>query len=181
MNLPNLISLGRLLSVPVNVWLILLGEWRAAFGLFLIAGASDAVDGYIAKRFNMTTYVGRYLDPLADKAMLVSVYVALGVRDQLPTWLVILVVSRDVLILGGALLLLMLKQNVQIAPLRISKLNTAAQIVLVVLALGSLAFEGPWAAAVWPMTLVVAATTIASGASYLYEWGRRLADISGTP
>jgi cardiolipin synthase len=180
-NLPNLISLGRLLSAPICVWLILIAEWRLAFGLFLLAGLSDAVDGFIAKRFDMTTFVGSYLDPLADKAVLMSVYVALGVQGELPSWLVILVVSRDVLILGGALLLLMLRQNVKIAPLRISKFNTAAQIVLAVVALGALAFEGPWGVAVWPLTLLVGAATIASGASYLFEWGRRLADISGAP
>lgn len=179
MNLPNLISLGRLLSAPLNVWLILLDEWRLAFGLFLLAGASDAVDGYIAKRFGMTTRIGAYLDPLADKAMLMSVYVALGVQGQLPSWLVILVVSRDVLILGGALLLIALRQDVRIAPIWVSKLNTAAQIVLAVVALGALAFDGFGLAAVGPLSVLVGATTIASGASYLVEWGRRVTAIDG--
>lgn len=179
MSLPNLISLGRLLSAPVTVWLILLGEWGFAFALFVAAGLSDGVDGFIAKRFGMTTLVGSYLDPLADKAMLVSVYVALGVRGELPSWLVILVVSRDVLIVGGAVLLLMLSREVTLTPLWVSKFNTAAQIALAIVALGALAFEGEaFAAAVRPLSLLVGATTIASGASYLVQWGRRVADIN---
>jgi cardiolipin synthase (CMP-forming) len=177
-NLPNLISLGRLLATPVNVWLILLGEWTAAFALFALAGLSDAVDGFIAKRFNMATRLGSYLDPLADKAMLMSVYVALGARGELPSWLVILVVSRDVLILGGALLLLALSQRLTIKPLRISKLNTLMQILLAFAALGGLAFAGElWREAAGPLSVLVGATTVASGASYLVEWGRRLADL----
>lgn len=178
MNLPNLISLGRLLATPVNVWLILLGEWTAAFALFALAGLSDAVDGFIAKRFDMRTRLGSYLDPLADKAMLMSVYVALGVRGELPSWLVILVVSRDVLILGGALLLLALSQRLSVAPLWISKLNTVAQILLAAVALAGLAFASDlWDRAAGPLAVLVGATTVASGASYLIEWGRRVADV----
>ena len=178
MNLPNLISLGRLLSTPVNVWLMLIGEWRFAFALFVLAGLSDAVDGFIAKRYGMTTRLGSYLDPLADKAMLMSVYVALGVRGELPSWLVILVVSRDVLIVGGALLLLALSQSLTIEPLWISKLNTVMQIALAAVALGGLAFaDALWRQAVGPLAVLVGATTVASGASYLIEWGRRVAEI----
>jgi len=177
-NLPNLISLGRLLSTPVNVWLILIGEWRLAFALFALAGLSDAVDGFIAKRYGMTTRLGSYLDPLADKAMLMSVYVALGVRGELPSWLVILVVSRDVLIVGGALLLLALSQSLTIEPLWISKLNTVMQIALAGVALAGLAFaDALWREAVVPLAVLVGATTVASGASYLIEWGRRVAEI----
>lgn len=180
MSLPNLISLGRLLSAPATVWLILLGEWGFAFALFVAAGVSDGVDGFIAKRFGMTTLVGSYLDPLADKAMLVSVYLALGAKGELPSWLVILVVSRDVLIIGGVLLLLMLSREASFRPLWVSKFNTAAQIALAIIALGALAFEGEaFAAAVRPMVFLVAATTVASGASYLAQWGRRVADLDG--
>ena len=95
MNLPNLISLARLLSVPLMVWVILAGKMEFAFWLFIVAGISDAVDGFIAKHFGATSAIGKYLDPLADKALLVSVYVTLGHAGYLPTWLVILVVFRD--------------------------------------------------------------------------------------
>src|SRR5260370_4856839 len=104
LNLPNVISLGRLLLVPLAISLILDGRYYAAFWIFVIAGVSDAVDGFIAKRFDRRTRLGALLDPLADKVLLVSVYVTLGVSGQLWTWLVVLVVFRDIMIVGGFLL-----------------------------------------------------------------------------
>ena len=104
LNLPNLISLARLLMVPLTIWLIVAGSYGIAFWILVAAGVSDALDGFIAKRFDRRTRLGALLDPVADKAMLVSVYVALGVAHQLWAWLVILVVFRDVMIVGGFLL-----------------------------------------------------------------------------
>ena len=104
LNLPNLITIARILLVPVVVWAIASGEMQIAFLLFLAAGVSDAVDGFLAKRFGMATELGAYLDPLADKALIVSIYVALGITEAIPRWLVILVVSRDILIVGGVML-----------------------------------------------------------------------------
>src|SRR5260370_36396627 len=89
-SIPNLITLGRILLVPVVVWAITAGEMRVAFILFLAAGISDAVDGFLAKRFGMGTELGAYLDPLADKAMLVSIYIALGIIEAVPPLLRIL-------------------------------------------------------------------------------------------
>src|SRR5581483_3321438 len=97
-SIPNLITLGRIFLVPIVVWAISSGAMWIAFVLFLAAGVSDAVDGFLAKRFHMTMMLGSYLDPLADKALLVSIYVTLGINGLLPRWLVILVVSRDVMI-----------------------------------------------------------------------------------
>src|SRR5262249_45973484 len=91
LSIPNLITVGRILLVPVVIWAITAGEMRIAFILFVAAGISDAVDGFLAKRFGMSTELGAYLDPLADKAMLVSIYVALGIAEAIPRWLVILV------------------------------------------------------------------------------------------
>lgn len=178
MNLPNLISLARLLSVPLLVWAILAGELGLAFWIFAAAGASDAVDGFIAKRFHVTSVLGGYLDPLADKALLVSVYVALGNQGYLPTWLVILVVFRDVMIIGGALLFQTLTHSLKVQPLLISKVNTVAQIVLAAVALGMAAL-GTAAGAVadsdlyWVLVYLVAVTTSLSGAGYLVRWGRK--------
>ena len=101
LSIPNLITLGRILLVPVVVWAISSGAMWIAFVLFLAAGVSDAVDGFLAKRFNMTTELGAYLDPLADKALIVSIYVTLGINNVIPRWLVILVVSRDIMIVGA--------------------------------------------------------------------------------
>lgn len=176
-NLPNLITLTRLLMVPAAVWLIVDEHLLGAFWVFVAAGVSDAVDGFIAKQFDAETELGRYLDPLADKALLVSVYVTLGHTGHLASWLVILVVFRDVLIVGGAILYQTLTQSLDPAPLLVSKINTAAQIVLAAAVLGKpgldidMGMERFIEAMVW----VVAATTFVSGAAYLIKWGRRAA------
>ncbi len=175
MNPANLITLGRLLSVPVSVWLILANEFAAAFWLFLLAGVSDAVDGFIAKRFNMRTRIGALLDPVADKTLLVSIYVTLGVAGQLPNWLVILVVSRDLMIVGGFLIGQLLAEQKNWQPLFVSKANTALQIVLVVLTLARLGFSFDDHGAGGGLILVVAATTVLSGGAYLVRWVRSLA------
>ena len=96
MNIPNALTLARIILVPLIVWLIITHEMATAFVLFLLAGLSDAVDGYLAKRFGWQTELGAYLDPIADKALLVSIYVTLGFANHLPVWLVIAVVSRDI-------------------------------------------------------------------------------------
>jgi cardiolipin synthase len=174
-NPANLITLARLLSVPVSVWLILAGRFSAAFWLFVLAGISDAVDGFIAKRFDMRTAIGALLDPVADKTLLVSTYVTLGIAAQLPAWLVILVVSRDLMIVGGFLLIQLLAEQSRSEPLFISKANTALQIVLVALTLARLGFDLDFQGVDSGLILAVAATTVLSGAAYLVRWARTLA------
>jgi cardiolipin synthase (CMP-forming) len=164
--------------VPVAVWLILSDRLDLAFWLFVAAAISDAVDGFLAKRFHAETEVGRFLDPLADKALLVCVYVTLGRADYLPLWLVIVVVSRDVLIIGGAILDQLLSSSpLPIRPLVISKVNTFAQILLamVVLVGAGLGVEtfGAGPVLVW----IVAVTTVVSGVGYLIGWWRHVASI----
>ena len=95
MSIPNFITLGRVFLVPVVFWLVLSGRIQAAFVLFVVAGISDAVDGFLAKRFGWQTELGSYLDPLADKLLIVSIFIAMGVLGTLPSWLVIAVVSRS--------------------------------------------------------------------------------------
>jgi len=175
LNAANLITLGRLLSVPVLVWLILAGQFAAAFWMFVLAGISDAVDGFIAKRFDMRTQIGALLDPVADKTLLVSTYVTLGVAGQLPTWLVILVVSRDLMIVGGFLLVQLLGASTRWEPLMVSKANTALQIVLVALTLARLAFAFDDHRLGVGLVYAVAATTVLSGAAYLVRWAHSLA------
>ena len=104
LNLPNLITLGRVILVPVVFWLLITGQTEVAFVAFIIAGISDAVDGYLAKTFGWKTELGAYLDPLADKLLIVSIFLALGVDGKLPLWLVIAVVSRDILIVIAVML-----------------------------------------------------------------------------
>jgi cardiolipin synthase len=170
--LPNLITLGRLLSVPVAVWLILTDRTALAFWLFVAAGVSDALDGFIAKQLDARSRLGGYLDPLADKALLVSVYVTLGQQGHLATWLVIMVVFRDALILFGVLLSQFLSHPLRLEPLLISKVNTVMQIILAaaVLARAGLGIEA-WGLADG-MVFVVAVTTLWSGTGYLVRWGR---------
>lgn len=177
--LPNLITVARLCAVPVTIFLILDGEMAAAFWLFVAAGVSDAVDGFLAKHFDARTMIGGYLDPLADKALLVSVYIALGHQGHLPIWLVILVVFRDVIIIGGAVLLYMFTHQLQMAPLRISKLNTAMQIVLAAGTLGVAGFGLDDRGATHHFAYLVGATTALSGAAYILQWSRHLALAAG--
>src|SRR4051794_20528860 len=113
MSLPNLITLARLLAVPLVVWLILDGEMGLAFAVFVFAGISDGIDGWIAKRWGQRTELGALLNPIADKTLLVALYVTLGVAGHLPNSLVILVVFRDLLIVGGFLLLQFMGQSVR--------------------------------------------------------------------
>lgn len=180
MNLPNLISLARLLLVPVTVWLLVANEMMAAFWVFVAAGLSDAVDGFIAKRFNMTTELGRYLDPLADKALLVSVYVTLGIQGVLPDWLVILVVTRDVLILGGMALALVLSMPLPLRPAIVSKVNTALQIILAATTLMGAGFALSIETLTMPLVYAVAASTVLSGAYYLARWMRASAALGNS-
>lgn len=174
LNLPNLITIARILLVPVMVWAIASQEMAVAFGLFLAAGVSDAVDGFLAKRFGMTSELGAYLDPLADKVLIVSIYISLGVTDAIPRWLVILVVSRDLLIVGGVMLSWILGNPIEVKPLMISKLNTVAQIVLAGLVLAALGFAFEARMAIIFVTALVAAFTLLSIGFYLREWVRHM-------
>jgi cardiolipin synthase len=170
--LPNAITLARLCAVPLAVWLILKQEMVLAFWLFVAAGISDAVDGYIAKRFGLQTAVGAVLDPVADKALLVSVYVTLGLTGKLADWLVILVVFRDVFIVGGVLVLYVLGSPPEIRPLPVSKVNTALQIALAAVVLLHYAYGVPAAVVVDAFVWGVAASTLASGIAYVVRWVR---------
>jgi cardiolipin synthase (CMP-forming) len=170
LNLPNLITLGRILLVPVVVWAIASREMQIAFMVFLIAGVSDAVDGFLAKRFGMTSELGANLDPLADKVLIVSIYIALGITEAIPRWVVILVVSRDILIVGGVMLAWFLGKPMRVRPVLVSKLNTVAQIVFACLVLASLAFGVELQMLEDAIMALVAALTLASVGFYVREW-----------
>lgn len=170
MNAANLVSLARLLSVPVTVWLILASEWLAAFGLFVVAGLSDALDGYLARRHGMRTELGGFLDPLADKVLLVSTYVALGIRGDLPEWLVILVVSRDLLIVGGVLLAMAVDLAIDTEPSIVGKVNTMTQVTLAAGVLAFLANLPVPERLIGIFIVAVAVATALSLAGYLVAW-----------
>lgn len=175
MTIPNLITLGRLFLVPLVIVMIVNARWDAAFVIFVVAGVSDAVDGFLAKRCGMASELGAYLDPIADKALIVSIYITLAVVGAIPVWLVILVVARDLMIVAAVILSWLLDRPLTIAPIVVSKLNTAAQIAFAALALGSRAFGiGPGSAGTVG-ELVVALLTLASMAAYLAFWLRHMA------
>ena len=174
LNLPNLITIARILLVPIVVWAIAQREMQIAFLLFVAAGASDAVDGFVAKRFNMASELGAHLDPLADKALIVSIYVSLGVTDAIPRWIVILVVSRDILIIGGVMLAWFLGNPMTVRPLLVSKLNTAAQILFACLVLASLGFGFNVDRLQTFLLWTVAALTLISVGFYVREWWRHM-------
>jgi cardiolipin synthase len=174
LNLPNLITIARILLVPVMVWAIASQEMAFAFFLFLAAGLSDAVDGFLAKRFGMASELGAYLDPLADKVLIVSIYVSLGITEAIPRWLVILVVSRDLLIVGGIILSWVLGNPIKVKPLMVSKLNTVVQILLAGLVLAALGFHLDADMARIALMAAVTALTLLSIAFYLRDWVRHM-------
>jgi cardiolipin synthase len=181
LNIPNLITLGRILLVPVVVWAIASNAMWIAFVLFLVAGVSDGVDGFLAKRLDMRTELGAYLDPLADKALIVSIYLTLGINGDIPRWLVILVVSRDILIVGGIMLSWLMGNPLKIRPLLVSKLNTVAQIVFACVVLGSLGFNFEVPVLKLVLMGLVAVTTLASIAAYIAEWVRHMNSATAEP
>jgi cardiolipin synthase (CMP-forming) len=181
-NVPNLITLARLVSVPVMVWLILSGRLMAAFWVFLAAALSDAADGIIAKRFNAETVFGAYLDPIADKALLVSVYISLGHQGHLESWLVIMVVFRDAVIVGGALLFQTVTSSLTMRPLTISKINTFMQLLLAAVVLAVDGYRLDDFGAVGLLGYAVAVTTAWSGGAYVIKWSQDAAAMEeGSP
>ena len=169
--LPNAISFARLCAVPVAIYLVIEQAWIAAFALFTAAGISDAIDGWLARRQGGTA-LGAALDPLADKTLMVGMYVTLAAMRQLPVWLAILVVFRDIMIVGGLLLLWLYDHAMPIAPLSVSKVNTGLQIGLVamVLALNAAGLPMPMLrlAGIW----LIALSTVGSFAAYIRQVAR---------
>lgn len=180
-NIPNTITLGRIVAVPLLVWLIIGQEMLAAFFVFMLAGISDAADGFLAKRYGWNTELGAYLDPIADKALLVTIYVTLGLAGHLPVWLVIAVVSRDILIVGAVLLAWMMSRPVSMKPLLISKANTLFQILLAGLVLAELGFGLGLGLFVWILVWVTGSLTILSAAAYFWSWLKHMASYEQEP
>jgi len=172
-DLPNLITIFRFFMVPPVIWLLLQERFTGALVLFALAGFSDALDGFLAKRYDWTSRLGERMDPLADKALLVSSYLALGWLQIIPAWLVLLVIVRDVVILVGAITYYFHIEQVDADPTFVSKLNTFAQILLVIaMVLNQDIWPLPPA---WIPVLIysVTATTILSGIDYVWTWGLR--------
>jgi cardiolipin synthase (CMP-forming) len=170
MNIPNLITIARILLVPVTIWFLISGDFASAFGVFLIAGLSDGLDGWLARATGTQSELGAYLDPIADKALLVSTFATLGIIKILPSWLVIAVITRDILIVGGVMLLRLMDKPITVKPLMISKINTVLQIVFVVCVLGFLSFNWQASQFMAMASYAVLALTVLSGLGYMLAW-----------
>jgi cardiolipin synthase len=169
-DIPNLISFLRILLTLPIVWLLFEQEFTYALMLFAVAGFSDGVDGFLAKHYHWQSHLGGLLDPLADKALLMSSFLVLGGLGLIPIWLVILVIFRDLTIMGGALYYHFSVEEVDAAPTLISKLNTLLQIVLVLLVV---THAGPLPLPLMLLQALIWATgltTVSSGVIYVWVW-----------
>jgi cardiolipin synthase len=165
LNIPNILTLLRILLVPVFVGLVMVENFSTATFVFVVAGLTDALDGYIAKRFTQKTNFGAWLDPFADKFLLVSAFVVLSIKGWIPMFLCALVISRDVVIIGGIVMLQLFGRDVEISPSLAGKLYTL--------------FSGGRPGAVFTaLILLTALLTVYSG--FYYVWREVEIQISET-
>jgi len=172
-DIPNIISLGRIVLVFPIVWLLLDEQFITAIILFFVAGVSDGVDGYLAKHYHWESRFGGIIDPLADKFLLVSTYVCLAVLQALPWWFVGMILLRDVVIIGAVTFYNFRIARLEAAPTLISKLNTLLQILLALMVVFDLAFDNVNATLILVMLWAVVVSTVGSFVGYAVEWNRR--------
>ena len=177
LNLPNVITVARMLLVPVLAYLLLRQAYAYALLAFTVAAVSDAVDGFLARRFNQFTRFGAIMDPLADKAILLTAVVLLGWSGLLPLWLAAAIVARDIVIVSGALAYHWLAGSVDMAPSLLSKLNSFLQFGLVCLIIANAAAMFDISAWLPALFLLVLLSTAASGVHYVWVWGRKAATL----
>ncbi|RIK88742.1 MAG: CDP-alcohol phosphatidyltransferase [Hyphomicrobiales bacterium] len=174
MTIPNFITIFRFLLVPAVVLSLLSGDVGWALAFFVVAGLSDAADGFIARQFDQRSELGAYLDPMADKLLVVSVFLVLGFMGELPLWLVVAAVSRDGLIVAAVILSTVMGKPVEMKPLMVSKVNTAVQIGLVIAVLAELALATAFGPARPALVILSGLLTVASTAAYLVQWLRHM-------
>lgn len=176
--IPNLLTLARIGLVPWLVVLLQNQQYGWSLCVFVVAGITDGLDGYIAKRYNAQTYLGSILDPLADKVLLVTSYVMLSVLEVVPFWLMVVVVFRDIVIVGGNLLLILFFSSMKMRPLAISKLNTCLQIFYIVMVLATLSWQVEYDSLIHLLGLCVALTSVLSGLAYVYIGSKEATNMS---
>ena len=179
-HIPNLISILRILLVGPLAFCLLSKNYTVALGVFVLAGFSDALDGYLARRFHWTSHLGSLLDPMGDKLLMITTYLILGMQALIPMWLVLVVILRDIIIVSGSLLYRLLVGEVEIEPIISSKINMVLQVLLIFALLLSLSlYPLP---EIWLQILMglVLMSTLTSGSCYVLQWGRRAwASLSG--
>ncbi len=175
--IPNVITSTRILCVPCLIWMLFHQQFERSLILIFFMGLSDALDGFLARCYDWKTTLGAYLDPIADKLMLLTAFIAFVVLGWVPWWLAVVIVARDVILLVGALYYHLSTRQLKMEPLAISKINTCAQIILAVSLIyaqvGSL-----HAQILSALMAIVVCTTVASGTQYVMEWSRRASKIA---
>jgi cardiolipin synthase len=166
-SIPNILTLLRILLTPLFVIALLRRQYPLGLVVFALAGISDALDGFIARYFNQRTQLGAYLDPLADKVLLVSAFVCLGVLEVLPAWLAVIVITRDIIIILGIAILTITEKPYKVQPSIVSKCTTAAQLITITVLLLHQSY-GLLAAALTPLYWLVAGLTMVTGLHYIY-------------
>jgi cardiolipin synthase len=176
--LPNAISLLRIVLIAPILLSIINGDYGLALLLFVIAGGSDGIDGYLAVRYNWQTRIGALLDPIADKLLVMGMFVTFAFLGLIPVWLTVIVILRDAVIFGGAVAYNYLIEPVQGEPSRISKLNTALQLLFLLFVLSRAGFNWPDAITITVLGASILVTVVISGIDYVWRWSSRA--VKGT-
>lgn len=172
MNLPNLLTIFRILLVPIFVIFVIHNDFSVALIIFITAGITDGLDGLLARALNQKTTIGAYLDPIADKMLLVSAYVSLTIKGMLPGWLSVVVVSRDVIILSGIAVIFLMGKGLDIKPSISSKLTTVFQILTII------GILYPFSTRHFQFFMTATAVfTVLSGLQYMYDGIKAMGDI----
>jgi cardiolipin synthase len=173
MNLPNLITIFRILLIPVFINLLIYGYQGWALTVFLAASLTDGLDGLIARLANQRTKLGTYLDPLADKLLLTASFLTLAILKLIPIWAAVIVVSRDLILILGALILHLTQASQEISPTFLGKSTTVVQLGYIVLILLIAVFDGS-TVSLLPVLALTIGLTVFSGLHYIYRGIRHL-------
>jgi len=171
--LPNAISILRIALIAPILILILQGSFGWALALFWLAGFSDGLDGYLAKRFDWHTRLGALLDPVADKLLVAGLFITLAYTQDIPVWLAAVVIVRDVVIVAGAMVYNFFVRPVEGEPTRVSKLNTALQLLFLLFVISRAGFGWPEPITLTVLGASVLVTVVISGVDYVWSWSRR--------
>ena len=177
MNLPNAITIIRILLIPLFLYKIIQGEMVFATVVYLTAAVSDGLDGFIARVWNMKTKLGTFLDPMADKLLVTASFLTLAVLQVIPLWITLAVISRDFIIVGGSLLVYLMKGELTIRPQPIGKVTTFFQFSYILLVLVRSTTDIPILFKMYsPMELITGGLTIISLGVYIIDGVKAMED-----
>lgn len=171
--LPNIITIGRVLLIPVVAFLLLDHDYTLAFAVFVVAAVGDWVDGFIARRFNQMSQLGAVLDPVADKMTMMIVAILMAAQGLLPIWLAVVIVMRDAVIVAGAVAYRFVVGRIEMAPTRLSKANTFLEFGVISLVMAQAAQLVRADAWLMPLFILVFASVLVSGAHYVWVWRKK--------